>query len=72
MTKDLCICLILQMQGFFASLRMTARKRSSAACFALACAWNDYRPKSSCASFRICAPVNPHFSAITLYGAEAP
>jgi len=31
-TKDLCICLILQMQRFFASLRMTAPTSSSAAC----------------------------------------
>jgi hypothetical protein len=31
-TKDLRICLILQMQRFFASLRMTAPTSSSAAC----------------------------------------
>jgi len=30
-TKDLCICLKIQMQGSFASLRMTASERFSAA-----------------------------------------
>ena len=31
-TKDLCICLKIQIQGSFATLRMTAGKRFSAAC----------------------------------------
>jgi hypothetical protein len=30
--KDLCICLKIQIQGSFATLRMTARKGFSAAC----------------------------------------